>query len=162
MKYRKAPSFLSRFLNTNKKRSQFISTGASDRKTFDNELPSLTERPEVDMASPIFAQDIDNIEFSPRIPQPISYVKVRAKNKKEKEFEKLFLAQELSLKDEGQSKKGTSGKTGKVERQEAPDANAVWALAFSLDGKYLAAAGQNHVVKVWSVLSSLEERDGGQ
>ncbi|OQD81478.1 hypothetical protein PENANT_c027G10912 [Penicillium antarcticum] len=35
---------------------------------------------------------------------------------------------------------------------------AVWALVFSKDGKYLAAAGQDRKVRVWAVISTPEER----
>jgi WD40 repeat protein len=132
-------------------------------------LPSLSESAEVGtgatsptmpMDSPsVFVQDIDNIEFSPRIPQPSSYVKVKAKGQREQELEHLFLAQELSLKDPQEKQQLPRSNSGKSSRYEAPDAHAAWALAFSLDGKYLAAAGQDGVVKVWSVLSSLEERE---
>jgi WD40 repeat protein len=102
-------------------------------------------------------QNIDNIEFSPRVPQPNSYTKVRSRNKKEKEFERLFLAQELNIKEVGEKPGRASGRMSRAV--EASDASAVWALVFSLDGRYLAAAGQNHVVKVWSVLASAEERE---
>lgn len=35
---------------------------------------------------------------------------------------------------------------------------AIWAMKFSLDGRYMAAAGQDKVVRIWQVLSSKEER----
>jgi WD40 repeat protein len=106
------------------------------------------------MEGPIFSQDIDNIEFSPRIPQPTSYYKVKSKNKRDREFDRLFLAQELQW--HVNSPKSTQTKPGKGEKQ---DQDAIWAIAFSLDGKYLAVGGENHVVKVWSVLASEEERE---
>jgi WD repeat-containing protein 44 len=106
------------------------------------------------MDSPIFAQDIDNIEFSPRIPQPTSYIKARSKNKRDREFDRLFLAQELEW--ENESSKGSQPKSSR--KGEKQDQDSVWALAFSLDGKYLAAGGENSLVKIWSVLADEEER----
>jgi WD40 repeat protein len=38
------------------------------------------------------------------------------------------------------------------------DGNAVWAMEFSKDGKYLAAGGQDYTVRVWAVISTSEER----
>jgi WD40 repeat protein len=34
----------------------------------------------------------------------------------------------------------------------------MWAMKFSRDGKYLAAGGQDGIVRVWSVISTPEER----
>lgn len=34
--------------------------------------------------------------------------------------------------------------------------NAIWAMNFSPDGKYMAAVGQDHVIRIWKV------RDGAQ
>jgi WD40 repeat protein len=104
------------------------------------------------MDSPIFAQDIDNIEFSPRIPQPTSYIKVRSKNKRDREFDRLFLAQELEWENEASALPKSSRKG------EKQDQDSVWALSFSRDGKYLAAGGENGLVKIWSVLSDEEDR----
>ena len=50
---------------------------------------------------------------------------------------------------------------------DAPDPNekakasskAVWAMEFSRDGKYLAAAGQDKKLRVWEVISGNEDRD---
>jgi WD40 repeat protein len=105
------------------------------------------------MEKPLFSQDIDNIEFSPRIPQPTSYVKTKSKNKRDREFDRLFLAQELRW--QGASTKSSQSRLGKGEKQ---DQDAIWAIAFSRDGQYLAAGGENNVVKVWSVLATEDER----
>lgn len=41
-------------------------------------------------------------------------------------------------------------------KQSSGHGNAIWAMNFSPDGKYLAAVGQDHVIRIWKV------RDGAQ
>ena len=40
----------------------------------------------------------------------------------------------------------------------AKDSNAIWAMEFSKDGKYLAAAGHDHILRVWSVIATDHDR----
>jgi WD40 repeat protein len=108
------------------------------------------------MDAPLFAQDIDNIEFSPKILQPPSYVKIRSRNKRDRDFDKLFLAQELRA---ASATGHSSIKDGKAKGETREDQDAIWAVGFTRDGKYLASAGQDSVVRVWAVLSTPEERD---
>jgi WD40 repeat protein len=76
--------------------------------------------------------------------------------KKDKAFDRVFLAQELldgarapsRVADRRRSSLGNDDRTG----------SAIWALAFSKDGKFLAAAGQDKKVRVWAVISNPEER----
>ncbi|KAL3472982.1 WD40-repeat-containing domain protein [Aspergillus californicus] len=101
------------------------------------------------------------IGFFPRFPPPPKYIRVRAHYKKEKTFKRLFQAQELQCvdspaptnKDERPGTASTEGKAG---------GKAVWALIFSKDGKYLAAAGQDKKVRVWSVIASPDDRDSSE
>ncbi|EDP51970.1 hypothetical protein KXX16_007238 [Aspergillus fumigatus] len=99
------------------------------------------------------------IGFFPKFPPPPKYIRVKAYYKKDKTFSRVFLAQELtdiaapsnnSVKDATGSTTGTlsGGNTGK----------AIWALSFSKDGKYLAAAGQDRRVRVWAVIASPDDR----
>jgi WD40 repeat protein len=37
--------------------------------------------------------------------------------------------------------------------------DAIWAMEFSKDGRYLAAGGQDRVVRVWAVISTSDERE---
>lgn len=111
------------------------------------------------MDAQLFSHTVDNMGFSPKHPPPPNYIKMRAKYKKEKEFDRVFLAQELRTKaekkrwsigpEEGRSQTG-SGSAG-VQ-------NPIWATEFSKDGRYLAAGGQDRVVRIWAVLSTAEER----
>jgi WD40 repeat protein len=78
----------------------------------------------------------------------------------------MFLAQELS----GTKHEASSEKVPGLTATEVPSAQphklsksgkaggAVWATEFSKDGKYLAAAGRDQVVRVWAVISTPEQR----
>lgn len=92
------------------------------------------------MEANVFSQPIDNIEFNPRHPPPPEYIRVRARDKKDKDFDRLFLAQELLASD--------------VHHDETP----IWAMQFSRDGRYLAAAGQDKIIRVWEVIKTPEDR----
>ncbi|KAI9713534.1 MAG: hypothetical protein M1820_000916 [Bogoriella megaspora] len=108
----------------------------------------------------VFSQPIDNIEYNPRHPQPPAYIKVRMRNKKDKDFDHLFLAQELHGKDfPAKTRRGRNNSVSSTTAPIAPGSGGtIWAMEFSKDGKYLAAAGQDKIVRVWAVLSSPEDR----
>ena len=108
----------------------------------------------------VFSQPLG---FIPRFPPPPRYIKVRAHGKKDKDFDRLFLAQELRGKTGVEFAKSggrlVKNNTGAVKLGESrKDGNAIWAMQFSKDGRYLAAGGQDFYVRVWAVLSSPEER----
>lgn len=100
---------------------------------------------------------VDNLSFSPKIPQPPAYIKVRTKFKSKKEFDRVFLAQELRS---GSDKKSppAAGSNPAPQSGSAATHNPIWAVEFSKDGKYLAAGGQDRVIRIWAVISSSEER----
>lgn len=125
---------------------------------FENESETADLRPE-GMDAQLFSYTADNIGFNPKYPQPPNYIKVRSKFKKEREFDRVFLAQELrpALKRKRGSIDGERTR-GAVHVSNCTDPDAVWALEFSRDGKYLAAGGQDKVIRVWSVISTPEER----
>ncbi|KAK8154643.1 WD40-repeat-containing domain protein [Phyllosticta citrichinensis] len=147
---KKGVSFLSRFIGNKKKDAAF--------QIADDDASSVF-RPE-GMDAELFSQPIDNFGYSPRHPQPPRYIKIRAKFKKEKEFDRVFLAQELRTKPPGQDEQRptTSGGSGSGNPPRQASDNPVWALEFSKDGKYLAAGGQDKVVRVWAVIANPEER----
>lgn len=109
------------------------------------------------MDAQLFSHTIDNLGFSPKHPQPPAYIKVRSKFKKEKEFNRVFLAQELRSRPDKKSSP-TAGSNSAPQSGAAATHNPIWATEFSKDGKYLAAGGQDRVVRVWAVLSTPEER----
>lgn len=146
----KAVSFLSRLIGQKKK------PNASSDSAIETTSMSSEQRPEGNDAA-VFAQNIDNIAYNPRHPPPPAYIKVRTKYKRKQEFDRLFLAQELECRPKRVN--GVRAST-KLRRKNGPmpDAQTVWAMEFSRDGKYLAAAGVDAIVRVWAVLSSAEER----
>ncbi|KAL4802242.1 WD40-repeat-containing domain protein [Aspergillus unguis] len=141
---KKGVSFLSRIIPGKKKES------------FSDEEDNVSEMGNARNDAPTTAQPIG---FFPKFPPPPKYARVRAHYKKEKTFNRLFQAQELEgadntvLLDENErpvtADTQSSKSTGK----------AIWALVFSKDGRYLAAAGQDRKVRVWSVIASPEDRD---
>lgn len=145
--HRKGVSFLSRFIGNKKKGS--LDGGEEDGSE------AGEPRPE-GMNAQLFSHTVDNLGFSPKHLQPPAYIKVRTKFKKEKEFNRVFLAQDLRA---GTAKRRLSiSSSSATPSGAAASHNPIWALEFSKDGKYLAAGGQARVVWVWAVISTPEER----
>lgn len=97
------------------------------------------------------------IGFIPRFPRPPKYLRVRAHYKKEKTFNRVFIAQELDGEDESEQAENHAPST--IGQNDNTNGKAVWAMVFSNDGRYLAAAGQDKKVRVWAVISSPDDRD---
>ena len=145
----KAVSFISRLMRNKKKEDEDIPA--------DDERVSNEGRPEGNDAE-VFAEPVDNIGFSPRHPQPPAYIKMRAKHKKNRDFDRVFLAQELECHKRRKIERQASSNKLRRKSSTPGDANTVWAMEFSRDGKYLAAAGVDGIVRVWAVLSSSNDR----
>ncbi|KAH7384331.1 WD40-repeat-containing domain protein [Phaeosphaeria sp. MPI-PUGE-AT-0046c] len=143
---KKKVSFLSRFIGGNKKKGG-PETASDDGTEADDSRPE-------GMDAQLY---VENLSFSPKIPQPPTYIKVRTKFKKTKEFDRVFLAQELRS---GSHKRSApaAGSNPAPQSGSAASHNPVWAVEFSRDGKYLATGGQDRVVRVWSVISNSGER----
>lgn len=142
---KKGVSFLSRFIG-NKKKSTL--EGSSDNGSEFGDV-----RPE-GMDAQLY---IDNFGFSPRHPQPPAYIKVRTKYKTKREFNRLFLAQELRSGADKHSAPAT-GSNPAPQSGSAATKNPIWATEFSKDGRYIAAGGQDQVIRIWTVLSNAGER----
>ncbi|KAF1968197.1 hypothetical protein BU23DRAFT_602364 [Bimuria novae-zelandiae CBS 107.79] len=147
---KKGVSFLSRFIG-NKKRGTLDGTEDNDSQAGDRD-----PRPE-GMDAQLFSHTVDNMGFSPKHPQPPAYIKMRSKYKKEKEFDRVFLAQELRTKV-GKKRLSIGPGSPVAQSGSAGVQNPIWATEFSKDGRYLAAGGQDKVVRVWAVISTAEER----
>ncbi|RKU47048.1 hypothetical protein DL546_008740 [Coniochaeta pulveracea] len=114
--------------------------------------------------------------YIPQHKEPPRYIRTKAYNKKTREFSRMFLAQELlgtrplkagnpregslSVDDAGNGTVPLTGTTTRLGGIRAPQqtGGAIWATEFSKDGKYLAAGGRDHIVRVWAVISTAEER----
>ena len=148
--FRRGVSFFARFIN-NKKRDNVEESNYAESEAGD-------DRPEgADVQA--FSRDVDNISFNPQHPQPPPYIKVRAKYRKERAFDRVFLAQELreaNTQEEGKSAANNGER--RLKRITNAEGNAVWAMEFSKDGRYLATAGQDKKIRIWSVLASREDR----
>ena len=84
---------------------------------------------------------------------------MRSHAKKEKDFNRVFLAQELK----GRTGAEIAQSGGRLVKNGAyrhgdKEGNAIWAMEFSKDGRHLAAGGKDYVVRVWQVLSTKEDR----
>lgn len=147
---RKGVSFLSRIIGTKKKDAAVDS--------IDNESEAGERRAE-GLDAPVFSQPITSNGFIPHHPPPPNYIKVRTHDKKSPDFNRVFLAQELHRR--GPEQNGRSARTGISADAGRPGlaASATWALEFSMDGRFLAAGGQDRVVRVWAVISTSEERE---
>ena len=106
--------------------------------------------------------------FIPRFPPPPKYIKVKAQNRKQKDFDRVFLSQVLLGERPSKSRTPSDAKIVSIETSiddasPAPSrgsANkAIWAMKFSEDGKYLAAAGQDLKLRVWEVFGTHEDRE---
>ncbi|KAH7139094.1 WD40-repeat-containing domain protein [Dendryphion nanum] len=149
---KKGVSFLSRIIGNKRK-------GTLDGANEDASEPGDSRQE--GMNAQLFSHTVDNLGFQPKHPQPPAYIKVRSKWKKQREFDRLFLAQELRA---GTEKKSTPEANAPLTPQSGSTArsNPIWALEFSKDGKYLAAGGQDKVVRIWAVIATPEDRNAQQ
>lgn len=93
---------------------------------------------------------IGGYAYIPHHKEPPRYIKFKRHHKKTCEFDRVFLAQRLA---------GTRPPDdGDSASSRAETGGAVWAMAFSADGRYLAAAGKDQVVRVFAVLATHEDR----
>lgn len=95
--------------------------------------------------------------YLPLHKEPPRYIRVKAHNKKSRNFNHMFLAQELSSakKEDSPSKHAPATVVGS---KILKGGDAIWAAEFSVDGRFLAVAGMDQVVRVYAVLSTPEER----
>lgn len=98
--------------------------------------------------------------FIPLHKEPPRYIRVKPYNKKTRSFNRLFLAQELQG-TRVSTDDGTPGRTPAIAvgtKLLKANGAAIWAAEFSTDGKYLAVAGKDQVIRIFAVISTPEER----
>ncbi|KAI8084517.1 WD40-repeat-containing domain protein, partial [Halteromyces radiatus] len=90
-------------------------------------------------------------------------IKSKAKTQN-KALSKLVLAQILTKTEHSNELRQTEYKGMEDENHAHPNRphQAIWAMKFSKDGKYLAAGGQNCVLRVWEILSEKLNHDDGE
>ncbi|KAI5291747.1 hypothetical protein KEM54_000807 [Ascosphaera aggregata] len=178
---RKAKSFLSRILHSKRKDRLLRVETSSDDGASDAGLPgSSKETRATGTDAEVFAQPINGYAYVPRYPDPPKYIKVRSHYRKQKDFDRVFVAQELSVPQfrresvsnadgvDGASAaapatsasdpKGLRSSSAKGQSSTPSHGRAIWTLEFSRSGRFLAAAGQDYYVRVWSVISSPADR----
>jgi len=140
-----------------------IIAGTKKKDTNDNASEIISEtysdpRPE-GMEAQVFSQPVNNIGYEPRHAQPPAYIRIRARYKKDRDFDRVFLAQELQApkkQDRNDDAKSIKSFRSRAGASDTPD--TIWAMQWSRDGRYLAVAGHDKVVRVWAVLASPEDR----
>ncbi|KAI0554309.1 WD40-repeat-containing domain protein [Xylaria curta] len=101
--------------------------------------------------------------YIPHHKQPPRYIRVRSQNRKSKEFDHIFLAQELggarSSPPKGQpASVNGDPPTGQEAKADPPSGGPIWAVEFSQDGRFLATGGRDRVLRVWAVIATEEDR----
>ncbi|KAK9478589.1 WD40-repeat-containing domain protein [Lipomyces japonicus] len=156
---KKHVSFISRLTSRTKHSDdEFDSDQDDDQGNHKDSTP--VKRQEGNNAA-IFFQE-DDVTVSANHPK---YIQVHAHRKFSKDFDRVFLAQEL-YKRAGSSYEGHANESLVSSANTSTTSlslplhkrGAVWSIKFSKDGKYLATGGEDRIVRVWSVISTADER----
>ncbi|KAL7626068.1 hypothetical protein AAE478_002838 [Parahypoxylon ruwenzoriense] len=151
---KKGGSFLSRL--------GMISGKKKDGELQDNESEVSELRTEGANAV-AFSSAIGAGGYIPHHKEPPRYIRVRTQNKKVKEFDRMFLAQELAGTRQPSQNDQTNTINGattahRSSKDESELGGPIWAVEFSKDGKYLATGGRDRVVRIWAVIATQEDR----
>ncbi|RYO76414.1 hypothetical protein DL766_000512 [Monosporascus sp. MC13-8B] len=134
-----------------------------DDDIFDDGSEISTEQRTEGANAVAFSFAVDCGGFIPHHKEPPRFIRVRAHDKKLKEFNRVFLAQELvgtcPQAEEGARRGSEKEATIHGYRKQDPNSGGpIWAIEFSKDGKYLATGGRDRVLRVWGVLATPEDR----
>ncbi|TPX16824.1 uncharacterized protein E0L32_003386 [Thyridium curvatum] len=151
---KKTGSFLSR-----------LSMRGSKRRDDDDDESEVSEQRMEGVNALVFANSGAGGGYIPIHKEPPRYIKIKAHNKKHKEFDRMFLAQELvgtrppkTATELNDSYPVVTVSVPGGGRKRAETGGAIWASEFSKDGKYFAVAGRDKVVRIWAVITTHEER----
>ncbi|KAK1984552.1 WD repeat domain-containing protein [Colletotrichum cereale] len=142
---RKGPSFLSR-----------LSIRGGRRR--DDDEDSIFSDHRIDGTNAQAFSSVIGSGYIPHHKEPPRYIRVKTHNKKTREFNRMFLAQELVISETETTGDKNPTVTTSTGSRRSNTSEAIWATEFSTDGKYFAAAGKDQVVRVWAVISTHEER----
>lgn len=120
------------------------SSASRDDDDDDDEIDGVKDRDE--------GCNANVVGYVPNVPTAPKYIWVKSHRKKNREFNRMFLAQELKshMDFNNSSKLSLNYETNK---------RTIWCTQFSKDGKYLATAGADKVIRIWQVISKPEERE---
>lgn len=162
LSHRKGNSLLSRL---------GIRKAKTDADTIPDDESEFSNEPRMNGADAhVFSSVVDAAGYVPHHKEPPRYIRVRTTHKKnqDREFNRMFLAQELVGTQPKLDENGdqtdlklpvvTMSVAGAGGRKRQTTGGAIWTTEFSRDGKYLAAAGKDGVVRIWAVISTPEER----
>ena len=103
--------------------------------------------------------------FIPHHKDPPRFIRIRAHDKKVKEFNRVFLAQELigtnpqaQASPEKVEEVRLDATARGYHKQDPSSGGPIWTVEFSKDGRYLATGGTDRVLRVWAVLATPEDR----
>ncbi|KAI1487098.1 WD40-repeat-containing domain protein [Biscogniauxia mediterranea] len=111
----------------------------------------------------VFSSAVGAGGYIPHHKDPPRYIRVRSHNKKVREFNRIFLAQELvgtrpSLQGEQEGSVNGGLVIQGLGKKESTSGGPIWAVEFSNDGRYLATGGRDRVVRIWAVIATEDDR----
>ncbi|KAI5919024.1 WD40-repeat-containing domain protein [Camillea tinctor] len=129
---------------------------------FDNESEVSLQRTEGANAV-AFSSTVGAGGYIPHHKEPPRYIRVRSHNKKFREFDRMFLAQQLvgtrPLPQGNQEPLLNGGLVIQgLGKKDSTSGGPIWAIEFSNDGRYLAVGGRDRVVRIWAVIATQEDR----
>ncbi|KAI0541847.1 WD40-repeat-containing domain protein [Xylaria digitata] len=100
--------------------------------------------------------------YIPHHKEPPRYIRVRAQNKRDRDFNRTFLAQELigtrPPPPAGQAIPSKEDPSVQRTKIDSTSGGPIWAVEFSQDGRFLATGGRDRVLRVWAVIATEEDR----
>ncbi|KAI1263930.1 WD40-repeat-containing domain protein [Xylariaceae sp. FL1019] len=96
--------------------------------------------------------------YIPHHKEPPRYIRVRSHHKKTKEFDHVFLAQELTATHPVTNGHTNNSVSEETASQEPGNDHAIWTVEFSQDGRFLATGGRDNVVRIFAVIATDEDR----